>query len=380
MLEQQLEIANRYLREGDYDIAEIAFQQALRIAPDSSLAREGLQRAQRKGRKHSGNSPTRVDTSWAQRVPLADAPSKSPAIDLKTALKRLQDTAPSRALACRILESESLGEPEARRAEWREEIRLRSRRTLNHPHVFFYNVTNSGASALDPILRELFSSDYLYEAVGTPVDTEWLQPYLDGPVPFYHWTHTGPKGLSRWLACDRVKVLCLYRDPRDILVSHARDPQNLPGWRSLTPGEVIGNLAEGEFPGFFADVSAWLALGPERVFSFRFEEMKQDIPGLIRRILNFLGLPINEERVQAVCEAHSFKRQTGRDRGQEGPTVRTAYMVRKGVSGDWRNYFDAQVAARFLPRCGQYLIDWGYEPDHSWVQSLAQAAVAPKVA
>jgi hypothetical protein len=209
------------------------------------------------------------------------------------------------------------------------------------------------------------------------VDTDWLQPFLDGPVPFYHWTHSGPRMLEKWLHRDDVKFVCLYRDPRDVLVSHARDPQNLAGWSSLTTAEVISRLSEGEFPDFFADVTSWLEMDPSRLFRLRFEDMKRDIPGAVRSILNFMGLPVNEERLQFLCEAHSFQRQTGRDRGQEGPTVRTAYMVRKGIAGDWRNHFDADAAERFRRRCGRYLIEWGYEKDHEWVEELKGPLAKP---
>jgi hypothetical protein len=378
MLRSQLEVGLRYLNDGEYEIAEIAFQQALKMDPASTEAAEGLARAQKRGRKQAPPKVTPLDTSWATRVPHTVPKPPPPPLDPAVAAKRLRELGGvSRALACEIRASELRGEPETKRQEWREEIRLRSRRTPNHPHLFFYNLTNSGASALDPILRQLLHEDYFYETLGTPVDTDWLQPFLDGPVPFYHWTHSGPRMLEKWLHRDDVKFVCLYRDPRDVLVSHARDPQNLAGWSSLTTAEVISRLSEGEFPDFFADVTSWLEMDPSRLFRLRFEDMKRDIPGAVRSILNFMGLPVNEERLQFLCEAHSFQRQTGRDRGQEGPTVRTAYMVRKGIAGDWRNHFDADAAERFRRRCGRYLIEWGYEKDHEWVEELKGPLAKP---
>ncbi|MBL9170721.1 MAG: sulfotransferase domain-containing protein [Verrucomicrobiales bacterium] len=385
MLRNQLEVGLRYLNEGEYEIAEIAFQQALKMDSASVEAAEGLALAQKRGRKQAPQKVTPLDTSWATRVPVATSkpppPPPPPPLDPQVAATRLRDLGGvSRALACEIRASELRGELEAKRQEWREEIRLRSRRTPNHPHLFFYNLTNSGASAIDPILRQLLHEDYFYETLGTPVDTDWLQPFLDGPVPFYHWTHSGPRALEKWLHRDDVKFVCLYRDPRDVLVSHARDPLNRVGWASLTTAQVVARLAEGsegEFADLFADANAWLAKEPSRVLRFRFEDMKQDIPATVRAILNYIGLPINEERLQFLCEAHSFQRQTGRDRGQEGPTVRTAYMVRKGIAGDWRNHFDVAAADRFRRHCGHYLIEWGYEKDHEWVEELKGPLAKP---
>jgi lipopolysaccharide transport system ATP-binding protein len=64
-----------------------------------------------------------------------------------------------------------------------------------------------------------------------------------------------------------------------------------------------------------------------------------------------------------ILARHAFEhRAGGRTRGQED--VRHHY--RKGVAGDWRNYFTSRVTAEFKARYGDLLIRLGYESSLDW--------------
>ena len=61
--------------------------------------------------------------------------------------------------------------------------------------------------------------------------------------------------------------------------------------------------------------------------------------------------------------ANRFERLTGgRKRGQED----LAAHERKGVAGDWRNYFSERVTLAFKARYGGLLVATGYEQDLNW--------------
>jgi tetratricopeptide (TPR) repeat protein len=273
---------------------------------------------------------------------------------------------PGRALAARARAARLRGNDPEPLAAWNQQMAERNARTRGRPNVLFYNVTNSGASALDPVLRKLLAEDFEYDLLGTPAVSAWLGPFLEGPVPFYHWTHSGPGQFQQLLTQPDCRCLCLYRDPRDILVSHALDPAHAAAWQGRDTGQVLADLMRTNFPVLFAQTSQWLALPDDRVLRFSFEEMKRDVPGLVRRIVDFLGLAVAPGRIETLCDEHSFERVAGRARGAAGATVRTGYMLRKGVAGDWRNHFDEELAALFVQHCGRFLIEWGYERDHAW--------------
>lgn len=97
-----------------------------------------------------------------------------------------------------------------------------------------------------------------------------------------------------------------------------------------------------------------------------FEELLTSPLTILTRGFEQLGhQPVDEESLQEAIDRHSFQRVAGRERGVED---RTSFF-RKGVAGDWRNYFTAEAAEVFDRYYGDTLIALGYEPDRSWVTS-----------
>jgi hypothetical protein len=74
----------------------------------------------------------------------------------------------------------------------------------------------------------------------------------------------------------------------------------------------------------------------------------------------------SRELVELAVERHKFVRETGRTSGTEN---RNSFK-RKGASEDWRNHFTREAAETFDSYAGQALIDFGYEPDRSWVGTV----------
>ena len=55
-----------------------------------------------------------------------------------------------------------------------------------------------------------------------------------------------------------------------------------------------------------------------------------------------------------------------------GETVRTQYMFRKGISGDWANQFNGEVALNFHEELGGVMRQWDYERDGEWARTHAR--------
>ena len=74
-------------------------------------------------------------------------------------------------------------------------------------------------------------------------------------------------------------------------------------------------------------------------------------------------LRVTPARLREVVLAYRFECFTGgRQRGQEDITSHE----RKGISGDWRNYFTDRITRAFKERFGELLIATGYEDDLDW--------------
>ncbi|WP_041328070.1 sulfotransferase domain-containing protein [Rubrobacter xylanophilus] len=96
----------------------------------------------------------------------------------------------------------------------------------------------------------------------------------------------------------------------------------------------------------------------------RYEDLLRDTPGELRRVFRELtGERLSAERASAIAEEFSFERQARRRPGQED----RGSFLRKGVAGDWRNYFGPEARRVFDRYAGEELILLGYERDRSWV-------------
>jgi hypothetical protein len=136
---------------------------------------------------------------------------------------------------------------------------------------------------------------------------------------------------------------------------------------------------ESNFLDLFDDANSWRALEQTNVMNLTFEELKRNIPTGLRRILDFSEVPATDAALQESCARHSFEKVTQRRRGQTGGTVRTQYMFRKGISGDWANQFDGDVALKFHKGLGGVMRQWDYESNGEWARTHARYKSADRL-
>ncbi|MGH6902211.1 MAG: sulfotransferase domain-containing protein [Geminicoccaceae bacterium] len=95
----------------------------------------------------------------------------------------------------------------------------------------------------------------------------------------------------------------------------------------------------------------------ERIRIFRYEDFAKDNRKFLEDLLDYVAVALPEDAVAALYERHAFKQVTGgREAGVEEPHDHD----RKGVSRDWRNYFDPPLCAYFREVTGDLLDVLGY--------------------
>ena len=200
----------------------------------------------------------------------------------------------------------------------------------------------------------------------------------------------------------------VIRDPRDIVVSgffshrysHPASADHSPWlWMhrqrlaALTDLEE-GLLAEIEYcTTYLARLQAWDYRQPH-ILEIRYEDLVSNPVQMFKRIFNFLHIPIASLSLPSavviagefwlqqqfgrpirkrfylpalllytVLRRNAFQRQTGgRRTGAEDPT----HHYRKGVAGDWQNYFNPRVKTAFKSRFHCLLAKLGYEDSDDW--------------
>ncbi len=80
-------------------------------------------------------------------------------------------------------------------------------------------------------------------------------------------------------------------------------------------------------------------------------------------LLDECKLPVSRDLFREIVLANRFENLTkGRQRGEENIEAHE----RKGISGDWKNYFSDRVRNAFKARFGGVLVATGYEQDLNW--------------
>ena len=180
-------------------------------------------------------------------------------------------------------------------------------------------------------------------------------------------THSYP--VETW--ADHVKFISIFRDPRDVLVSSAFYLANIPeergGWgeafaASSPQQRLIRLIRDGEF--CISRLERWYRT--PGVLQISYERLKTEPLDTLRMCQDFLGLQISVGKLEDAISAHSFRRQSGRNAG----TANSTAFLRKGIIGDWKNYFDDELRELFKfhanGRWGSLLIDMGYEAGNDW--------------
>jgi Sulfotransferase domain len=109
-----------------------------------------------------------------------------------------------------------------------------------------------------------------------------------------------------------------------------------------------------------------------RPYRIRYESLQENRPRVLADLFAHMKLPSDGEIIGKCVSESSFQKMSGGRNA--GETVATA-KARKGVSGDWRNYFTRRDAERFHELAGSELIALKYENDDSWCASMPESLV-----
>jgi len=184
----------------------------------------------------------------------------------------------------------------------------------------------------------------------------------------------------------KSKLLFLVRDGRDVVTSgvfHWFNKQ--PYGVALTSFEKQrrDTFLNGEsYTGrFFQDkeIQQWatewmqplqtikLAKKQHEVKVVHYEDMLKDTSSVLAECLAFFDARSNKNVIKTCVETASFKQMS---QGREQGVAQANAHVRKGVSGDWKNYFTYEDGKLFKELTGDSLLEFGYEEHDSWVERL----------
>ncbi|ERN18621.1 hypothetical protein AMTR_s00065p00163610 [Amborella trichopoda] len=172
-------------------------------------------------------------------------------------------------------------------------------------------------------------------------------------------THIPYSTLPEPLKDSGSRIIYISRNPRDAFVSLWHFSQKIQRGNSdpLTFEEAFEQFCEGKtaFGPFLEHVLEYWKASQERtqnILFLTYEEMKADTKGGVKRMAQFLGRSIEtEEEVEEIVDMCSFERLSNLEVNtskEKSPWAFFPYnsFFRKGVVGDWVNYFTPAMTER----------------------------------
>ena len=171
---------------------------------------------------------------------------------------------------------------------------------------------------------------------------------------------------------NNYRTFFIMRDPRDIVISwyfstlhshglsaHIKKCRSELDRLSLVEGLKFSIDTINGF-GLFSGQKSWAenAKKDGNVKIFYYEDFARDNNHFIQKLFNYLMIDIPEMELQRLLERHKYELYSGgREIGDEN--IHSHY--RKGVPGDWAQYFNDDVATHFKSVTGDLLYVLGYK-------------------
>jgi hypothetical protein len=166
------------------------------------------------------------------------------------------------------------------------------------------------------------------------------------------------------------RVVYVVRDPRDVAVSyfHYSKRKGFIG-EAATIEEFATAFLTGKinrFGTWYENVASWLAArdNTQQMLLVRYEDLRKDTPGEVRRIAGFLKLDDSDITIARAVEHSSFERM----RELEAAAGTTLHLkkradvpfVRKGVAGGWKQELPDSVRSQIEQAWAPLMVRLGY--------------------
>jgi hypothetical protein len=150
------------------------------------------------------------------------------------------------------------------------------------------------------------------------------------------------------------RYIYVTRNPRDVAVSffhHERGFSRYPmyEWDDFFERFLKGDV---EFGDYFEHVLSWWAhKDDDNVLFLKYEDMKKDLPSAVATIAKFIGQDTSKELVEEIAHKTTFENMKNDSTAnyewmKELRRPNEGAFMRKGVVGDWKNYFTPEQIAR----------------------------------
>ncbi|XP_077982727.1 amine sulfotransferase-like [Glandiceps talaboti] len=174
-------------------------------------------------------------------------------------------------------------------------------------------------------------------------------------------THLNYDELPKQLATKKPKIVYVARNPKDMLVSFHNFAKVMPsvaGKKYDLFDEFLDDFYDGKLEGIHGwhthVLHWWERRHEDNVIFLKYEDVKQDFNGTIRKLADFLGVDLDGEATQRVADHCSIESMKKNPQAQKahfmekfGIDQQSSPFVRKGKVGGWKDIFTVAQNERF---------------------------------
>ncbi|XP_012785923.2 amine sulfotransferase-like [Ochotona princeps] len=190
-----------------------------------------------------------------------------------------------------------------------------------------------------------------YSYPGTDIGNRPSPRLFASHLPYY----LAPKGLKN----KKAKVIYVYRNPKDIMVSYFYFSNWLTIFETTdTIDDFIEKFLDGNVSGslWFDHIRGWYEHRHDfNILFMMYEEMKKDLRGSVLQISRFLGKELSEEDVDDIVNQATFENMRSIPQANYAHVPKSQgltrhkgeYYMRKGTIGDWKHHLTVAQNEKF---------------------------------
>jgi len=192
-------------------------------------------------------------------------------------------------------------------------------------------------------------------ALSEPHEPESIEQVRNLKSPRVIKTHLALEMLPKQVLEKKVKVIYVTRNPRDAVVSfynHWRILENFTGSFEVFLSAFLADVC-GYYTPFIQHVlDYWERKEDLKILFLTYEEMKADLPKVIKRVADYLDKSLTTTEIATLAEHLSFKNMKNNAavnkedfveaskklHGLDSSSQNEGKFMRKGEVGDWKNH------------------------------------------